>query len=241
MQEKYVGDIGDYAKYSLLRALSYDRTLGVSWYLFSEEEGTNDGKHIKYLCDSDKWQRFDERTFEILKQVVKAGKRRISEIEKSDLFPQSTVFWNTRLDFQGCAPSEQAAWRTDWFKRSRECLIDRYLVFVDPDNGLMESDKFRPGQRKHAKSIPECEVHALADGDRPVVIYHHNTRRPGGHDAEVRYWQKRLGGNTCAVRWCCISPRTFFILNCTKELAKRASEWCKAWESPEKVFFKKTP
>ena len=33
MQNRYVGDIGDYVKYGLLRALADGRQLGVAWYL----------------------------------------------------------------------------------------------------------------------------------------------------------------------------------------------------------------
>ena len=235
MQNQFVGDIGDYAKYSLLRALSSDCKLGVSWYLFPDE-GTNDGKHTGFLRDPKKWQRFDERTFKILGGIVKSGRRHISEIEQSGLLPHSTVFWNSRLDFQGCTRSRQAMWRTAWFEKSLECLRDCDLVFADPDNGLKKSETFRPGQRKHAKSISECEAHSLAGRERPVVIYHHNTHYSGGHDAEVRHWQERLGEKTCAVRWRHISARTFFICNCTKELAQHAESWCETWECPKVSF-----
>ena len=74
MQDKYVGDIGDYAKFSLLRALSCDRRLGLSWYLFPDE-GNNDGRHIDYLGQHTKWRRFDEQTFETLKDIVSTGKQ----------------------------------------------------------------------------------------------------------------------------------------------------------------------
>ena len=235
MQNQFVGDIGDYAKYSLLRALSSDCKLGVSWYLFPDE-GTNDGKHTGFLRDPKKWQRFDERTFKILDGIVESGRRHISEIEQSGLLPHSTVFWNSRLDFQGCTRSRQAMWRTAWFEKSLECLRDCDLVFADPDNGLKKSETFRPGQRQHAKSISECEAHSLAGRERPVVIYHHNTHYPGGHDAEVRHWQERLGEKTCAVRWRHISARTFFMCNCTKELAQRAKSWCETWECPKVSF-----
>ena len=241
MQNQYVGDIGDYAKYSLLRALSKGLKLGVSWYLFPDE-GTNDGRHTGYLSDPEKWQRFDEQTFNILSRVVNCGKRRVSEIEQSGVLPDSTVFWDSRLDFQGCTRSGQAMWRTDWFERSLECLRDCELVFADPDNGLMKSKTFRPGQRKHAKRVPECEARslALADGKRPVVIYHHNSRFKGGHDAEVRHWQERLGEKTCAIRWRHVSARTFFVCNCTRELEERAKNWCERWKSP-KVSFEAHP
>ena len=140
------------------------------------------------------------------------------------------------MDFQGCARSDQKEWRNNWFMNSLERLKDCDLVFADPDNGLKRRETFRPGQRKHAKSIPECEARTLADGGRPVVIYHHNTRYRCGHDAEIRHWQKRLGEKTCAVRWRHRSPRTFFILNCTDRLAQRAEQWCEKWESPNVCF-----
>ena len=235
VQDKYVGDIGDYAKFSLLRALSCDRRLGLSWYLFPDE-GNNDGRHIDYLGQHTKWRHFDEQTFETLKDIVSTGKRCVSEIEQSDLLPDATVFWSCRLDFQGCARSDQKEWRNNWFMNSLERLKDCDLVFADPDNGIKRRETFRPGQRKHAKSIPECEARTLADGGRPVVIYHHNTRYRCGHDAEIRHWQKRLGEKTCAVRWRHRSPRTFFILNCTDRLAQRAEQWCEKWESPNVCF-----
>ena len=34
MQDKYVGDMGDYFKYGLLRCLTKGNKLGIFWYLF---------------------------------------------------------------------------------------------------------------------------------------------------------------------------------------------------------------
>ena len=57
MQDQYVGDIGDFGKYGLLRHLTGIQTprlktlrLGVVWYLFPDG-GNNDGKFTKYLCN----------------------------------------------------------------------------------------------------------------------------------------------------------------------------------------------
>ena len=240
MQDKYVGDIGDFVKYSLLRALSYDCRLGVSWYLFPDE-GNKDGRHIDYLEKPKEWRSFDEQTFDFLKDVFEGRReRRVSEIERSGLLPDATVFWSCRLDFQGCTRSSQEEWRNKWFANSLERLKDCDLVFADPDNGLRRSETFRPGQRKHAKSISEYETRALAHGGRPVVIYHHNSRFRDGHDAEVEHWQERLGEGTCAVRWRPISPRTFFMLNCTDVLAKRAEHWCKKWDNCNVTSFQRS-
>ena len=243
MQDKYVGDIGDFVKYSLLRALLYDHRLGVSWYLFPDEVN-NHGRYREYLKEPAKWCSLDEQTFATLKDVVDRCKRdrcesRISEIERSGLLPDTTVFWNCKLDFDGCTAGSgqcQAEWRNKWFENSLDRLQDCDLVFADPDNGLKKSETFRPGQRKHAKSVSECEARRLAHGGRPVVIYHHNSRFSGGHCAEVLHWQERLGEGTCAVRWRGRSPRTFFILNCTDLLARRAEHWCRRWNKPQVTF-----
>ena len=37
MQNRYVGDIGDYLKLGILRALSPGYHLGVAWWLFPDE------------------------------------------------------------------------------------------------------------------------------------------------------------------------------------------------------------
>ncbi len=230
MQDRYVGDIGDFAKYSLLRALAKDFRLGVSWYLFPDE-GNNDGRIIDYLRHPGKWRGVDPVVFDVLRDVVESGERRVSEIEKRNLLPPGTEFFNAKLDFAGCVPHTQSVWRRNWFEQSLACLKDCDLVFADPDNGLKMSEKFHPGRRGHAKSISECEANRLADGDRPVVIYHHNSRREGGHDKEIRFWLERLGRRTHAVRWRLISPRIFFILNCSDELAGRAARWCGNWNT----------
>lgn len=49
MKNQYVGDIGDYGKYSLLRDfINAGVKIGVNWYL-TENDDTNDGKFTDYL------------------------------------------------------------------------------------------------------------------------------------------------------------------------------------------------
>jgi hypothetical protein len=54
MQDRYVGDVGDFGKYGLLRSLAADLSLGVVWYLGPEESHNADGKHIGYLNSTQK-------------------------------------------------------------------------------------------------------------------------------------------------------------------------------------------
>ena len=49
MKNQYIGDIGDYGKYGLLRRLAkYGIKIAINWYL-TESDGTNDCKSTKYL------------------------------------------------------------------------------------------------------------------------------------------------------------------------------------------------
>ena len=49
MKNQYVGDIGDYGKYGLLRFLAKNGIkIGVNWYV-TENDGSSDGKFIEYL------------------------------------------------------------------------------------------------------------------------------------------------------------------------------------------------
>ena len=244
MQNRYVGDIGDYAKYSLLRALSRGCKLGVSWYLFPDEV-SGDGGHVGYLLRPDKWRAPDPETFNALRKLMgdiflKKQERSVVAIEQSGLLPNAT-FWSHMVVHEGPGGPLLAEYRSEWFQDSLAALESCDIVFADPDNGLRGRERFQPTQHTFGKSICEDEALSLAEGGRPVVLYHHNAMFRGGHCAEVRHWQRRLGKGTCAVRWRPLSPRTFFILNCTDKLRRRAEEWCEKWELPERVFFQGYP
>ena len=69
MKNQYVGDIGDFGKYSLLRAFS-ERGIkvGVNWYR-TEDDGSNDGKFTGYFKKGD-LRRYSPQIFDVLKEVV---------------------------------------------------------------------------------------------------------------------------------------------------------------------------
>lgn len=84
MQDRYTGDIGDYIKYALLRALSPGLKLGVAWYLYPDEGHNSDGKHVQYLHDPQRWRHLDPELFDALRNIV-AGNRSVSAVETSGL------------------------------------------------------------------------------------------------------------------------------------------------------------
>ena len=50
MQNRYAGDVGDFGKLGMLRAIaSSAMKIGVNWYLVPDEGHNDDGKHIGYF------------------------------------------------------------------------------------------------------------------------------------------------------------------------------------------------
>lgn len=226
MQDRYVGDIGDFVKYGLLRAIRGERRLGVAWYLHPNEEGGGDGRHTAYLREPDKWDGLDDTLFKELGKLV-PDQRSVANIEKSGVLGDA-VFAAERLVVDDIKVLDRERWRHDWFDEIRRQLAECDLVFADPDNGLFPDARFNPRQKESAKRIPLYEAMALAEG-RAAVIYHHNTRFKGGHRNEILCWKHHLPRGTLAYWWRRWSNRTFFIINPDNGMRRRLHEFVDRW------------
>jgi hypothetical protein len=231
VQDKYVGDIGDYFKYGLLRRLMKGKSLGVFWYLFPDEKEKWDGGHIDYLDDPEKWRSLDPKLFDTLGDLVKNHHRNVASVAQSGLFGDA-LFAGERLIPPKIPSGEpkikNSDWRTRWFNSASSYLKTCDLVFADPDNGLCEDDKYEYGQKAFWKRIPLWEVHAISE-KRTAIIYHHNTHKKGGHEKEIRDWCRTLGKKTIALRWRAQGSRTFFIINPNRDTLSAAKQFCKDW------------
>src|SRR5208283_1203750 len=143
MQDRYVGDVGDFAKYALLRCLAgrqgeREIRLGVVWCLFPNETHNDDGRHVSYLRKPE-FEALDDLLLAALRKIVASDKRRVSAVSGGGLFPDRTVF----CDATAAAPTTRRLSRNDRIQR-RAAWLDRCLrfsekcdlVFFDPDNGV---------------------------------------------------------------------------------------------------------
>ena len=237
MQDRYTGDIGDYVKYALLRYLARDRRIGVTWYLYPDE-ANGDGRHTTYLSEPGTWRRLDPELFDELKLIVNPDydhrPREVRSIEQSPLFLDVT-FSSERLDQDALAQKERRDWRAGWFERVLEDLKDCDILFADPDNGLCQDERFRPGEAKGWKRMPLSEAQKLAKG-RTAIIYHHNSRFKGGHDAEIDYWGPLLGSGTLALKYSAYSNRTFFVVNPDRDIAARLAAFAELWQPKARLY-----
>jgi hypothetical protein len=123
MRDKFVGDVGDFGKYGLLRALcGDDLRLGVVWYFVRD-------RTLDYLNDENRFESCDPQLFAVLKGVVNNCQRKIASIEASRLFPNRAVFFPEEVP-------KQLEKRNEWLDHALKKTRDCDLVFLDPDNGL---------------------------------------------------------------------------------------------------------
>lgn len=230
MQDRYVGDIGDYVKLAILRTLMPGRRLGVGWWLYPDENHNGAGRHIGYLDQPHIWRDLDPPAFDHLKALVAGGDRRVAALEGDALLPGAHYF-SEAVPTAGGAPARRVA-RAAWLARLRAAFETCDLVFLDPDNGF-ETKGFDLGRAKAGKSVALAELQALRRPARSLLVYHHQTRMRGGHEVELEHWGARLRGagfeQVDALRASPFSARAFFLLDGSPELRARAENLADRW------------
>ena len=164
MQDRYAGDVGDFGKLALLRALATHMRVGVNWYRVSlPGETTGDGRLTGYL---DKRQsalyQCDAALAERLHAVVR-GERTVEALEKAA--PELCCFHALLTRDQPDA----------WHARAMTALAGCALVFFDPDNGLLVPS-VRPTAKKSVKYVLEAEIASAYAAGHSVVFYNHRSR-----------------------------------------------------------------
>src|SRR6267142_698995 len=177
MQDRYAGDVGDFGKFALLRALSPERRLGVCWYRTDgSAETSNDGKHLDYLGQPSRFRHLDPVVFDTLRSLaddVRAARRArsIGVLESLQLLPQESLFHGATCP---SSRAERHVWASDMVRRMEPAS----LVFLDPDNGL-------EGAALGPKSTALAELIAVHRPGRALLLYHHQTRAAGGAELEA--------------------------------------------------------
>ncbi len=182
MQNRYVGDVGDFAKYALLRRLAGETEerkirLGVVWCLYPDEVHNSDGRHVSYLRSPD-FAGLDVDLLRVLRRIVKSGNRNVSAVVGGRILPKETIFC--------CAPacSPQGEWskredrlvhRLRWIDACIRMTVRSELIFFDPDNGI-EVASVPKHHQKAGKYIYWDELKLFWDRGQALLIYHHLNR-----------------------------------------------------------------
>ncbi|NUP95482.1 MAG: hypothetical protein HUU28_04885 [Planctomycetaceae bacterium] len=170
MKNQYFGDVNDYRKYGLLRALlaGNEFRLLVAWMLTPDDEG-RDGELRSYLSAPDQWSKHDPELLAGLRSLLSAGQRSTSLLEGSDLLPRAS--FHSALVPDDLTRRQQ--WRTDLLRAAAG--VD--LAFLDPDNGIETSSK-PPGRAGSSKFAAWAEIEGLWAEGCSVLVYQHFRREP---------------------------------------------------------------
>jgi len=169
LKNQYFGDINDYKKYSLLRLLSrYGQIETVVCWILTRDDDGNDGNHVKYLQQPNKWRDYDPTLYDFLKEY--ALRRRIRDVkilETSDLL-SNCRFYSEIVD-------DDIKLREAYFNRFLEFTKGADLIFFDPDNGL-EVKSVPLGRKNSSKYLYWNEVKTSYRAGHSILIYQHFPR-----------------------------------------------------------------
>lgn len=237
MQNRYVGDVGDFGKLGLLRILCGQDAapllrLGVVWYLYPDEARNADGKHLGYLRKNIHFSECDESLYQGLRALfldetgnIVLANRLITTLETSDFLPARTVFYNKPLAYSnGELIETRKARRKTWLEGALRATEGSDIVFLDPDNGI-ECKSVSQTSSKGPKYVYWSDIAAFIGRKQSLIIYHH-LNRTEKHSLQVEGILKEIRqrfpgyGEAFAMTFVRGTSRTYFVVAapCHKEL-----------------------
>ena len=251
MQNRYVGDLGDFGKFGLLRVICSSGevpgvsplSLGVVWYLVPDEGHNDDGRFVDYLdlsaTNQERFRACDSFLYDALRRIVLSGARNVATIQGGNVLPSGTRFYSDFLTFGdlrgGSAEvrGRRAKRRTTWLYGALRATAGCEVVFLDPDNGLEVGVGSQ--QLRGPKYAFYEEMLRFVQRDQSLLVYHHMGRRGTALDqvnGRLAQIENRLGRRAFALLYHRGSARAFFVVPAQRHweaLSSRAEEFL---ESP---------
>lgn len=203
MKDQYFGDVNDYRKYGLLRALAAaGLSIGVCW-LLTPDDGGSDGGLRRYLDEPSKWRRYDPDLYDMLQRLKRPDTQRtVRHCSDWGLVPGSTCFDDLLAD------DERR--RDHYFQTSLGRLGKCDIIFFDPDNGTEVTGTPR-GRRGSSKYVYWIELRQAFAGGSSVLVYQHYPRVE--RSRFVPFLADRLGEEIGAARVDAFAtPHVVFLL-----------------------------
>ena len=223
MQDKYVGDVGDFGKYILLNTIvehsDHGVILGVNWYYVQRDEGANtDGNHTDYLTKANEssvsYENCSPLLYSKLATIVDHN-RRLSEIENARVLAPETLFHRKPIPIpRHNGDSRSRREREEWYEASKRKLYEADIIFVDPDNGI-QPIRTRKDQVVSIKYAFYDEIEQYYRLGKSVIIYNHRDRRPQEeYEAKIILTRRIVGSwnSIKVVRFKRVSVRDYVFL-----------------------------
>ena len=231
MQDGYVGDVGDFGKYGLLRALCAadehgpELLLGVHWHRVGggPPSSRGDGSLTQYLDRPSAQERLlrecDPDLLARMRRLV-SGARTIDAVETSGALPAGTLYFGGAPEFARAPLRERESRRERWRDAGLRALAGADVVFHDPDNGL-EVPSSRRLSRQGTKHVYYEDLRPYWERRQSLVVYHHLGRtwrgRPASAGEQVAHRVRELrcelpAAEPLALRYRRRSSRVYFVV-----------------------------
>ena len=165
MKNQRFGDVNDFWKYGLLRALASASglRLGIVWFL-TEDDGCVEEGSFDYLDQPERYRAFDPGLFDKLSRAKAGVKRRVILGRRWRLLPPDTVFSaETLTDIGACM---RRSWWWGFWNDTKNCP----LVFLDPDAGLDFDGAPEYGARGSARYAYWDEISDQPFQGRSIIV-----------------------------------------------------------------------
>ena len=234
MRDGYVGDIGDFSKYGLLRfffgkpeipgSMCESLRLGIIWY-FNQPTEKKEGNWTprKYP----ELQHLDQFLYQQLYEMVDSqGARRVGAVEENRILPTDTFY---RLPVTNLSKQDRRNW---WMYYAIKGMKEADFVFVDPDNGIAteimhcQDARKRPTTKRTAEHAYLDELERISKRGKSLIIFEdvgQGLRKGEKADDRIRTISdllvERLNpvGPPWAFRWHPKSARAYFLVAQTLE------------------------
>ncbi len=222
MQNRYVGDIGDFGKYGMLRHIARNTgiPMAVNWCLHPDQDHLNDGKQTRYLQQTHRnlaeFRAVDSPLYDSLLKIVESGQRSVAAVRDDHILPQGTAFFDQPLQYPaGSGLAERREIRKSWQEAAHQATQSAGLVFLDPDNGM--SATVSPLSKSGPKYCFKEDLIPYLEERQSLVIYHHLGRQKPAWE-QITGWKQdlretlALPANPLALRYRRGSPRVYLII-----------------------------
>lgn len=240
VQDRYVGDIGDFANHGLLRTICgtpearvAGLKLGVIEYYnkpTTTDSKKGDGSKIEYLkvsnnnasayrdCAEDLYDKIQKR---VGKSLVCKTELKIDPDKAREILPV-----DERYHCELVLPYQRGA----WIKSAINKIDDANIVFVNPDTGIAtpimnKKAKDFPNRKRETQHIYIDELQEISDAGKSIIIYQHKPRDLRNEDraewtketANILRQELKFVCHGWAFWWHPLVPRVYFIVARTQE------------------------
>lgn len=249
MHPNFIGDIKDYPKYSLIRALAGVKLpkknqlrIGLHWYHNDQVPPAGHGQNRKFLQNANIFRKLDADLFDLLMAFEEPMNRTFEYFEAHGILPLKTQFYGAQISFPNKNASKQNRLvRLAWTQKAHRVLGNAQLILIDPDNGLERPsyDRFERAALKHAYFE---ELRVFWERDQSLVVFQDSIYRKPSEESVRRVEQFRRHGYKGRMYPLLFDNGTarviYFVAPATKHRTKIVARIKEFLEGPASEFFR---